>query len=222
MKIRSLLLLFLAACASPEPTRREFHDGPMVRPAPAFVTPGHTPAGAGLPEYVPGSPAPVSRGTDRRVLPPTKEPGVWASDSKVPRTPHAFRMFFGVEFPLAPEEFVPYGDQLTNGCAGSARTVSQTGGLVDRIYRLSDGLRRCLAARIYARCAARQVAEHEKRRDTLDAYTPEVLSAQKAVSTTATAFKELACEGVELTDESEDLYTIILNRMENPPDAISE
>jgi hypothetical protein len=70
-----LLLLLVAGCASPG---REVQRGSAVAPPPPPVRPGHgAPVvgqpGQGAPEY--------PRSPHRRVLPPSREPGLWAGDA---------------------------------------------------------------------------------------------------------------------------------------------
>jgi hypothetical protein len=70
-----LLFLLIAGCASPE---RELRRGTMVTPPPPALRPGHgAPVvgqpGQGAPEY--------PRSPHRRVLPPSREPGLWAGDA---------------------------------------------------------------------------------------------------------------------------------------------
>lgn len=152
MKSYLIAFLFLTACASQEPERREFHDGPMVRPAPAFVTPGATPAGAGLPEYVPGTAAPVSRGTDRRVLPPTREPGVWASDKPKISGEIATPVMLGINIPIPVDDNGKPDYLFANQCAEATDTMFKESTLKAPAQRLRYEERECLTARIYDMC----------------------------------------------------------------------
>jgi hypothetical protein len=72
---RILLLLLVAGCATPG---RDLHRGAAVAPRPPPVLPGHgAPVvgqpGQGAPEY--------PRSPHRRILPPSREPGLWAGDA---------------------------------------------------------------------------------------------------------------------------------------------
>lgn len=79
--LRLLPILLLAACFSSAPSHRELHDGAPMRTTPVEPRITYAPNGTGLPEYW-GQPEAKQypRGTDKRVLPPTREPGIWASD----------------------------------------------------------------------------------------------------------------------------------------------
>ncbi len=82
MRAALLAVVFLTACSNAPQRRIYYCDGAVdVCPPEAFTHPGYAPAGAGLPEYMPVDEVPkAERGKDRRVLPPTREPGIWASD----------------------------------------------------------------------------------------------------------------------------------------------
>lgn len=92
--MRFLFLLFiLAGCSTSTHSSYQQTARPAVYRPPPVNTPGYypgtpaepvyTPNGAGLPgERVPGTTqSPVQRSPNKRILPPTKEPGLWAADT---------------------------------------------------------------------------------------------------------------------------------------------
>lgn len=216
--------LVLSGCATSGQSR-EYHDGMPVRTVPVFVTPGYTPAGAGLPEYMPGmdaAPA-VPRGKDRRVLPETpqsrREPGIWASDDErrarpVPSVARWQRTLFGIELPLVEEN--PPGDsaRLTNGCAAYAKYAAKLSGQDERALALPEQARACIAAKLFVACAKSAVDRHEQLRSKLESYDPALFKSEKAVEHRATEFEHAMCNGRHWTGEMNDIYTVILNRQE--------
>lgn len=151
-----LMAMFLAACSSAPTRRTDYCDGVEVCPPEAFTHPGYTPAGAGLPEYRPTEEEPeVSRGKDRRVLPATRGPGIWASDGDETRA--AMRQTpvppsvgpVALSFPetaTTEEERKP-----TRKCARSLNAAISSAAW-DSMMRLSPRLQACLVARLYAYC----------------------------------------------------------------------
>jgi hypothetical protein len=69
-----LLFLLIAGCASPE---RELRRGTLAPPPPPSVRPGHGAPQVGQPGLQPQE---YPRSPHRRILPPTREPGLWAGD----------------------------------------------------------------------------------------------------------------------------------------------
>lgn len=67
-----ILILFLSACSGVQGI-------PVAPRPPAFNPVLDSPITTGQPGYI-GSPERAPRGTDKRVLPPTREPGIWAAD----------------------------------------------------------------------------------------------------------------------------------------------
>jgi hypothetical protein len=156
-----LLMLFLAACAAPQ--HRELRDGPMPTRAPVFVAPGYTPAGAGLPgEYMPGPPEPaVERSPHKRVLPPTKEPGIWAADrpASPPTEPDGWRVdpvILGVLIPYPPRLMAEEHKEPMQRCGYMSQRAITSVATTAQLAALSLDERRCLAAKLYLFCMTRE------------------------------------------------------------------
>jgi len=76
--IALLLAVLLSACASAPAAQRQFQDGAPMRAPIVEPRTTYTPQGAGLPEYW-GQPQDATpRSPHKRVLPPSKEPGLYA------------------------------------------------------------------------------------------------------------------------------------------------
>lgn len=194
MKRTLWLTLFLAACSSAPELQREFHDGPMVSPAPTFTTPGATPIGRGGPMVgQPGYVGPVEnipRGTDQRVLPPTREPGIWASDSdptrkRDPRTPPPGRN-------TAPLKSSPE-------CGLELSKVQRK--VFEKTWRiLTFEERRCLNLKMEALCAEAEETARKKYAE-LEKYDPRWKKRANDIDTAEEfAFAALwYCDGVDQT-----------------------
>jgi hypothetical protein len=88
-----LLLLFVLLLGCATPTPGSYQQATAVRPAPRppVYTPGYAPGTSAEPTYtpqgagashggLPGSSSSVPRSPNKRILPATKEPGLWAAD----------------------------------------------------------------------------------------------------------------------------------------------
>lgn len=190
------MVLFLVSCTAP--SGREYHDGPVVERAPVFVTPGHTPAGAGLPEYMPVYETPtIERGRDRRVLPPTREPGIWASDEPragdtepVPADP----ILFGVRLPFAPEAQTDLGRLPTRLCAFNMGRALSASSDFAQARRLNDFEKACLAAKLYAFCAATNLSDYKGHVKETGKMDEVVLNRLRNVDRIAKQFETTKCE----------------------------
>lgn len=139
------MAVFLVSCAAP--SGRTYRDGVPVERAPVFVTPGYAPAGAGLPEYMPVNDVPTApRGTDRRVLPPTREPGIWASDSE-PKTKPIPRI--GKTLFPSPEVS---DAEINPSCIGQVNDLLDSSGKRAKLERLIEPVQHCIAATLYEAC----------------------------------------------------------------------
>jgi hypothetical protein len=149
-RITLLFVVALNACTTS--SGRELRDGMPVRTAPAFVRPGYTPAGAGLPGYMPGMDAPPAapRGKDKRVLPPTREPGLWAADGAGASASEALKIAeVPIILPPSPEDPNPQTDK---GCVELVNEHLHNFNLWDRLIETRADYRACIAVQLYARC----------------------------------------------------------------------
>lgn len=182
------MVLLLVSCAAP--SGRVYRDGAPVERAPVFVTPGYTPAGAGLPEYMPVHEAPtVERGRDRRVLPPTREPGIWASDSGSKAKPKP-AVILGV---VVPEPTDAHAPGYTSGyCADVYNDIIDQNDLRSRSETLPLAVRRCMAAKLYDHCISSLLTQYARKNKTgelVHAYLEEL----KRHKRTTSDFVEKAC-----------------------------
>jgi hypothetical protein len=173
-------------------------QGPVVR---------HTPVGTGAP--VLGQPgarrAETPRSPDKRVLPATAEPSVWAGDShEVRAAMHArSNVLLDVPLPFVSTVASEADKEETYLCA------SQMQSLVNNIrqdfYLALQPLkvRRCLAARLYVACA-----EHIHRTvtDPATLQADYIVRRAAAVLQAAQAFAQQACAGIAKDDEVEDTF----------------
>lgn len=104
----------------------------------------------GQPGYV-GPVENLPHGTDRRVLPPTKEPGIWASDSELKAVSSAGPAIFDVLLPLPPRASDREIENVARCARGMTRFLNERPGAVD-ILALTLEERACLAARLYQHC----------------------------------------------------------------------
>lgn len=195
----ALLAVFLLSCAAP--SGRTYRDGVPVERAPVFVTPGYAPAGAGLPEYMPTAEREtVPRGKDRRVLPPSREPGIWASDSEPRASAEPFDgTVAGVSLPIAREMNTVEGLTQVAQCGLSLIDAAQRGKVMQRLERLPLETRRCLVAQMYRQCmATREQASSGSDKEALSRH---VRIAKK--------YEDLVCPSFRHTDETLAVFDTI-------------
>jgi hypothetical protein len=147
------LAVILAGCASGPP--EQYHRGTFTPPPPAPVRPG-----VGLPTYDPHvKPLPPQpQPKPKRLLPPTREPGIWASDA--PESPpdplddgEPAPLVLGIRLPYPDEPSSLMERENVRWCA--ARSRGALGLALPQDIVLTDKERMCLAMRMYALCATR-------------------------------------------------------------------
>lgn len=149
--VQLALLLLLTACASQAPSTLQ--RGTFIPPPPAPVRPGVGAPVVGQPGQV--NPQEVPRSPHKRVLPPTREPGLWAGDS-APRTSSGpQREAYILEVPLPEPKEAPEGGStsLAGKCAGEMNAAISPENM-RKIWRLSLKERRCLVAHLYYYCTS--------------------------------------------------------------------
>jgi hypothetical protein len=165
-------LLFLAASSANAqapliemPPARPPMTRPVVNP-PSFPTPGATPAGAGIEVPTPeGDVQVVPRSPNKRILPATKEAGLWAADG-APQAVLDNTSLFGVEIPFPDAAPTQFDKRHTSACVSSMNKAAYDTAQQATIAALPEGVRRCLAAQAYEFCTGSwQVAS--KARSTL-------------------------------------------------------
>lgn len=151
----SVALMCLAfACAAPSPT--EYWRGTPTAPAPAPVRPG---VGAPIydPQHKPLPPQPQPK--PKRLLPPTREPGIWAveeddrsPEKKAERGPDRF--VFGMGLPFIPGyEEDEFEQVLVFKCAQKIEDLINKSDRKITWLGLSVDEKFCSLARLYEFCA---------------------------------------------------------------------
>lgn len=155
-----LLLLLLSACSSAPKRHVYYCDGVETCPPEAFTHPGYTPAGAGLPEYLPTEEVPKApRSPHKRLLPETpktrREAGIWAGDIarasiNDPAPPVSV---LGVNIPHHPDVKTAGDAYSATACAMSINLAAQNDtSLMAQVQALSLEQRKCVAAAAYLQC----------------------------------------------------------------------
>lgn len=211
---RFLLLLLLAGCATSSP--RAFHQAVMrpapYRPPPAYTPsyapgtpaePVYVPVGAGVPgERVPGPVVPaapaVPRSPNKRVLPRTDEPGVWAADGARGVFVGAEPELFGVNIPFPEDATTEAARDLTRGCIKEMNDAAAASSTRRTISDLPSDVRRCMAMIAYAHCAATRFAVAEQLAKDLVGYNAAYSRHLKSMETHARGLTAMACSGVRL------------------------
>lgn len=237
--MRFLFLLFLlAGCATSNNSSYNQTASPTVYRPPPVNTPGYypgtprepvyTPNGAGLPgERVPGSiQSSVPRSPNKRILPPTKEPGLWAGDGTVKASDQLpdVPMIAGIELPFPPGAATDKDKLHTRLCAlGMSLLIPDVARELQwDAMALPLDVRRCIAARLYEHCTSSFRAKLEGiiSANSSDISGLEHLLIQRAVISstdrTAKRFVEKVCPGVPRSTEVEEALTLIMMTWDSP------
>ncbi|MFP2963363.1 hypothetical protein ACLEPN_37825 [Myxococcus sp. 1LA] len=159
----SLVCLLLSACAGPDAYERT-----AVRPPPPTRAPRHNPAEdaphtKGQPGYVDSAGRHVPRGKDRRHLPPSERPGIWASDGDERRA-----SALQTPAPMADSRPAGVPKSARDFCRQEAARLAQQAGAEG----LDPRVRRCLEDRfLRLDCAAdllKRAEELERRKANWD------------------------------------------------------
>lgn len=149
--VAAILFAFLCACAGGPPTTYgqsvpmapirtmpRTWDSPATRDAPITTgQPGHF------------APQKAPRGTDRRVLPPTREAGVWASDAPKASMSKGAPSILGVPLPVGDGLTTPDEQRFTQLCADLMDPAAKK---VIGSRKLPKSVVQCLAAKQYFTC----------------------------------------------------------------------
>lgn len=209
MKRLLLLVAALTGCAT-SAVPSSYHQA--VRPAvpqpliqqqpPSYPGQTHTPAGTGL--YRPESgPAKVERSPNQRVLPATREPGVWAADGDPALMAGQIYGWdvLGVRMPV-PENCDRREKWIwSQACANRLRnTVNGAPDLLRRVTGLAKSERECLLAALFYSCLEGTYRSNpEEIREIFDyKYLPESIQA-------AAKFRKEKCNKTTVTERVVDL-----------------
>lgn len=155
MRLLPILVVLAAAIAHAQAVRPAPATGPLIhQQPPSYPTQVHAPAGAGASHggLAAPRPAPVPDSPNKRLLPPTKEPGLWAADG-APVGVGGPRLF-DVEIPhIRNEHDLPVAGE-TEWCTKGLAKAADAAGWRERIENYSAEVRACMAATAYLRCAA--------------------------------------------------------------------
>ena len=152
------------------------------------------PAGAGLvtPTTPMGEPLDVPRSSNRRVLPTTNEPGVWAADG--PPSDTAPPGLLGLSLPLGHEVTGWEGRRRTQLCGDSMDALLRRIGLYPRAMALPDGVRSCLAAQLFRVCALGYEASYRDSAKS-DSSKERTYRLYKRMTEAADTWLDTACKG---------------------------
>jgi hypothetical protein len=204
----TLFLLSASAmgCAAGQPA--EYQRGTFTPPPPAPLRPGVGAPVLGQPGQ---SQAVMPRSPHRRVLPPTREPGVWAGDQ--PRAAgfedvkDVEPLILGVRLPYINEP--PLNEEETwpvRWCAAAANTTLEVRADPSTISALTMAERECLAAMFYAACAGAQRGATMLRTD-----IPHARAHAEAMAARAAAFRDEKCNTDSRTPRVFNLVMLLVN-----------
>lgn len=220
MRLHSHLLLAALAVGSLA-SAQAMRPPPAAAPAPAPAViiqqppsyPGatYTPTGTGLPAMgQPGSQRPaVERSPNKRVLPPTKEPGLWAADG-APRAGEEPGTIFGA--PVQLPEHPPLGATAVRGVCAYDMARAAGAARMKLILSFPDAVRACMAASAYFQCVLRHAHEAPKKAGWAEPSGWDPAYLKKAVMPIAEKEMKKACAGVTMTEEQSAALRAVLEK----------
>ena len=223
----AVFLLLLVACGAPSAHGPSFQQA-AVRPAPAAPPPAYTPG------YAPGTPAepvytpqgagayrgeplpstPVERSPNKRILPASNEPGLWAADGASTATlggPNGLGVtVLGVAFDLGlelrPERAAMECSKAVNDASDSTIHWSK------HTLTFPTESMRCIAARAFLRCATSVLDDVKNGKRMYGGFTAE--DAAK-VAEAAKRWDDEYCKGVRLDHTQQDYLSWLNMRAES-------
>ncbi len=209
-----VLALLLTGCATGGIGSAHLHQAarlpsPAPAPVPQFPHPGYTPPGAGA--SAPGQPwrppdAPVERSPNRRILPSTPGPGLWAADEveavKRPKYDEMPAMIAGVRLPSPKDE----STEATRRCAETMNNALWGARLHEAMARLHPDVRACVAARLFEYCAIRRAFNLHKKIMEAGAESSRALERREAAVGVAVLFARRTCNEQTYPREAADMY----------------
>jgi hypothetical protein len=197
-----LASLFLYPDARAQAMRPAPAPVPLIQQQPPSLpgNPVHTPAGAGASHGgLPGAQkATLPSSPNKRLLPPTKEAGLWAADgAKASLAPPPV---YGVELPYAPSA----GNdekRVTYACAATMSQATVATGANAASAAYPAYVRECLAFAALEHCADWMAQRHERMTKAGEHLDPDGMRALEAVKRYARALVEAACSDFSLADE---------------------
>lgn len=194
----------LLGCASTPPgeyrqaVARPAPAGPLiVQQPPSYPGATYTPAGAGAYRGDPLPSKPVPRSPNKRVLPATREPGIWAADG-APQASMPYRIF-DVEIPFPADARTVDGKRQTGECASGVMLALLSSRLHDEMMAHPFAARRCMAAQAYRSCAGLEIERALRLKAQGEEYDADALERLRNMQAHARALEAAWCSGVELT-----------------------
>jgi hypothetical protein len=193
---------------------------PLVRPVvnePYFPTPGATPAGAGI--VVPtreGGEQVVPRSPNKRILPATKEAGLWAADG-APRAVvlDEIPQIQGISLPFAPSATTDDEKYLTRYCAYRMNAVFWYLELTQRASSLPPDVRACLVGKLYEHCARVARESYEEQERSGNVFHAGAKARIRETGRAAQAFREAKCKGVPSSADADDIESGVVGIYQN-------
>lgn len=211
----AVLFVLAAAVAHAQAARPSPAPGPLiVQQPPSYPPTTHTPPGAGASHG--GLPAPATALTpnspNKRLLPPTKEPGLWAADGAQATLAMPYRIF-DVEVPFPPDAYDALAKKQTGMCAEDLMDALLSSGLHDEVMSYPMDARRCMAAQSYRSCAGSVLGHALRDRERGVPTSPETIDHMRSMQRHALLLEARWCKGVTLTPQQEKARDVVLHQL---------
>lgn len=215
-------VLALSGCASTPPgeyrqaVARPAPAGPLiVQQPPSYPGATYTPAGAGAYRGDPLPSKPVPRSPNKRILPATKEPTVYAADGD-PQASVGHWLFY-VHIPTPEDTHGPVAKTSAQLCVDTLTGAANQIGKRALLDATPLQERMCIAARAFRHCAeahrrAMERAKEAGKKATGPRYDPIAVQDSVLLWKYAIALEAKNCADVRLSDEQYSALIAVLSR----------
>lgn len=202
MRLLPVLVVLAATVAHAQAVRPAPATGPLIhQQPPSYPTQVHAPAGAGASHggLAAPRPVPVPDSPNKRLLPPTKEHGLWAADGAP--VAQERRQLWGVVIPLPAGDVAHRAEKVAWWCAVEMDDVATKILLHSTVIDYPDDIRRCIVATLQHHCVVGEAALSKRKRARGEELDRERDRALAALDPHTAALQARWCAGVSLNDE---------------------
>lgn len=214
--MRPILLLLLFAVplsSSAQAVRSPPSTGPLIiQQPPSYPTPTYTPPGTGLPATgQPGAqPASAPRSPNKRILPATKGPGVWAADDGHGASAVLPPKVFGVDMPN-PVSGNVVERAVMDTCRHALSMASKESQQEQYLLTLPTDIRMCLAAKAHSMCSTLTLNLFQGSNQKAQ-FPPGMEKALLAAQQHAFSLEATYCSGVTIDQDAHDAHRKVMKQ----------
>lgn len=204
-----LFVVLLSSAAHAQAVRPAPSPGPLVQQPPSYPGATLTPAGAGASHGGLAAPEKVlPRSPNKRLLPPTKEPGLWAADGAPVAV--ARRQLWGVVIPLPDGEAADVLEYEAWHCSMYMEGAAKGTPSERAIRAFPEDVLRCAVAISQHHCATSEVAAAKQRKARGEELDPDRNTVLAMIEAHMAALHIAWCSGITLSTDQRAVLSRVL------------